>query len=362
MNQFLQYQFLDNSIQQYINVIGIIVLVLIIKKYFSKFITQIIFQSIGKSIDKSRRVDISKVLIKPLGFLILTFITIAAINNLNYPAAFEFKIYRVQFSDILNSFTNLVLIIILIWVLFRLVDFISIILEYKANETETQIDNQLVHFFRDFSKVILVVTSLFLILKFVFNKPIGNLLTGLSIVGAAIALSLKESLENLIASFIIFIDKPFTIGDIVKVNNFTGTIEKIGLRSTRIRTFEKTYISVPNKQMVDSIVDNLSMRLNRKALFQIELSLFTSSHQINKLIEELKKDLPSNEIESLNIFLLETGKNSHVIQIDYLTEPQILIEEYYAIKEKVNFKILLILEKENIELAATNNDIRFKRV
>lgn len=354
MNPFLQKQILDNSIQDYLQVLGIVLLVLIIKKYFSKFITQIIFSSIGRSIELEKRKEISRVLIKPLGFLVLVFITIVAFDKLNFPSAFQFKIYKLNIGEIINSLSNLTLIIIFIWVLFRLIDFISIILETKANATVSQIDNQLIFFFRDFSKVILVVISLLLILKFVFYKPIGNILTGLSIVGAAIALSAKESLENLIASFIIFIDKPFTIGDSVKVNNFSGTIEKIGLRSTRIRTLEKTYISVPNKQMVDSIVDNLSMRLNRKASFQIELSLLTPSSTLNSCLNKLKENLQLPEIENLYIFLFETGKTSHVIAIDYLTEPQISFEEFNTIKEKINFLILEILEQEKIELAATN--------
>ncbi len=361
MKQFLQQQFLDNSIQDYLNVIGIVLLVLFIKKYFSKFITQFILQIFTKSIEKEKKKEIAEVLIKPLGFLIFAFITIVSFDKLTFPSAFEFKIYRINFGELVNSLSNLTLIVILIWVLFRLIDFIAVILETKANQTDTQIDNQLIFFFRDFSKVLLIVISFLLVLKFVFYKPIGNLVTGLSIVGAAIALSLKESLENLIASFIIFVDKPFTINDIVKVNNFSGTIEKIGLRSTRIRTLDKTYISVPNKQMVDSIVDNLSMRLNRKALFQIELNLLTTTTELNKFLSQLKQSLQIPEIENLHIFLLETGKTSHVISIDYLTEPQITFEEFNAIKEKVNFLILEILEKDDIELAATNADIRIKK-
>src|SRR6478609_10892106 len=97
-----------------------------------------------------------------------------------------------------------------------------------------------------------------LLLRFTFHYDISKLVTGLSIVGAAIALATKESLENLIASFIIFFDKPFTTGDLVKVQNITGNVERIGLRSTRLRTGDKSYVTVPNKQMVDSILDNIS--------------------------------------------------------------------------------------------------------
>ena len=77
-------------------------------------------------------------------------------------------------------------------------------------------------------------------------------------------MSARESLENLIASFIIFFDKPFETGDTVKIKEFVGVVERIGLRSTRIRTFDKSLVAVPNKQMVDNILDNWSKRHSAK--------------------------------------------------------------------------------------------------
>ncbi|MGR9922062.1 mechanosensitive ion channel family protein, partial [Escherichia coli] len=91
--------------------------------------------------------------------------------------------------------------------------------------------------------------------------------------------------------FIIFFDKPFTVGDLVKVNGFSGTVEKIGLRSTRIRTLEKTFISVPNKQMVDTIVDNISLRTQRKAELKVEIDINANSQSITNLLSAIKQKL-----------------------------------------------------------------------
>ena len=115
------------------------------------------------------------------------------------------------------------------------------------------------------------------------------ILTSLGLAGAALALAAKESIENLIASFVIFFDKPFTAGDYLKVNNISGTVEKIGLRSTRIRMDQKTYVTFPNKQMVDSIVDNSTLRTQRKGELRLELSLSTPAKKVDGFIVSVRK-------------------------------------------------------------------------
>jgi MscS family membrane protein len=200
-----------------------------------------------------------------------------------------------------------------------------------------------------------------LMMKFAFNKSIGNLLTGLSIVGAAIALATRESMENLIASFIIFFDKPFVVGDLVKVNGFTGNIEKIGLRSTRIRTTEKTYISVPNKQMVDSIVDNMSLRTQRKAELKLEIDLAATAAQLQSLTDAIKQILTLPEIENKVVFLGETGKNAHIITVEFFTNAEQPIEAFNQLRQETNLQIINWMEQHGIILAASNTSVTVKQ-
>src|SRR6185369_10292037 len=125
--------------------------------------------------------------------------------------------------------------------------------------------DQLVPFLREAIKIIIGVFSFFFILGAVFHINIASLIAGLGIGGLAFALAAKETLENLLGSFTIFLDKPFVVGDVVKVGSAEGTIENIGFRSTRIRTLEKTLLTVPNKKMVDAELDNLTERVVRRA-------------------------------------------------------------------------------------------------
>ena len=357
MEKFLQQELLHNTIANYLYVLGTILLIFLFKRFISKYLAKLLYKIIAKAAKNIARQSFLDLVVHPLDLFLVMLISIIAFDKLNFPPEINFRIYHTSFSQLIDSVAAGTLIIIFIWLCLRVIDFIAMILEEKANLTSDQADNQLVVFFKDFFKVILVIIGILMILSFSFNKPVGNLLTGLSLVGAAIALATRESMENLIASFIIFFDKPFITGDLVKVNTFTGTIEKIGLRSTRIRTTDKTYISVPNKQMVDTIVDNITLRTQRKVELRLELELSATAQQLRALTPAIKTILEKTDIEHTVVYLMDTGKNAHIVAIDYYTTMQQSLEEFNTLREAINFEVIELLEKSNIELAAANTDV-----
>jgi MscS family membrane protein len=229
-------------------------------------------------------------------------------------------------------------------------------MEKRVATSREMKDDQLVIFFREFLKVILIIFCVLLIIRFVFNQDITNFLAGLSLAGAAIALAAKESLENLIASFIIFFDKPFSVGDLLKVNQVNGTVEKIGLRSTRIRTLEETYVTIPNKQMVDSVVDNLSLRNKRRAELILNLSLITPSAQLTQLVKKIDELLTNQKVTDKAVLLSDIKIDAYVIIIEYYTEV-ITISDFNLLKQQINFLILELLELEGVDIAGKDKPI-----
>lgn len=357
MNDFLDQVWLNNPVKHYLTVAGVIFFVILLKRFISRYLAGLLFRlvnKIWKDVDKKSFINL---LIQPLGFFLLILISIITLHKLVFPKDLNIDIYGYSIKEIIHSIATIVLVVSFIWLLLRIIDFIATILEKKANLTPDQTDNQLIVFFRDFFKVILSIIGIMMIMNYAFHLNVGSLITGLSIVGAAIALALRESLENLIASFIIFFDKPFTAGDLVKVLNVTGTVEKIGLRSTRIRTDQKTYVSVPNKQMVDSILDNLSLRTQRRGELKLEVGLTTNSNSIASLIEGIKKIVGITEVEDSHVVLSDITGQALIINIDYFTAP-VTINEFNAIKQQINLSILKLLEESGIELAGANTDIR----
>ncbi len=352
MNSILQYTFLDNTIKAYLIVFGVILFTIIIKKLISKYCAGLLYKLVGKAGKSLTKQHFLDLVLQPLEMFILLFVVFVSIDKLNFPTTFDFRIFKVTSREIVDSITSGLLVILFIRLCVRLIDFSALIIEQKADLSKDANDSQLIVFFKDFFKVIIVIIGVLLLLHFSFHKNISNLLTGLSIVGAAIALATRESLENLIASFIIFFDKPFTTGDVVKVLQFTGTVEKIGLRSTRIRTENKTYITVPNKQMVDSVVDNISLRTKRKAELKLEIDIHTTAVELSAFTTAIKNMLGAKDIiDSFQVLLVDTGKQSHVIDIDVFADVSQSNDTFNILKEEVNFEIIKIAEQLAIKFA-----------
>ncbi|RYY71630.1 MAG: mechanosensitive ion channel [Chitinophagaceae bacterium] len=357
--EFLDQIILDNTVRNLLIVAAVIGVVLLFKKILSRYIASgfyFIIQTIWKGVDQKQFVEL---VFKPMSWLLSITVALIALNRLNYPSAWEFSIMKVSFDTILEKIGIAIWVMSFIKLMLSVVSFIALMLSKRASLTADKTDDQLVTFFRDFFKVIIWIIGALLLLKTVFNQSVGYLLTSLSIVGAALALSAKESLENLIASFIIFFDKPFFVGDTLKVNSVTGTVERIGLRSTRIRTADKTLVTVPNKQMVDSIVDNWSMRSARRAEIKLELSDKITVEKTTAFIEDIKQLLEkykSNGINSYSVFLTEFNKSGAMILVEYFTAPDTMAT-FSQLKQQVNLALMELVHKDAIEMATTSSNL-----
>ena len=357
MNDFLDREFLNNPIRDYFWVLGVIFFVWLLNRVISRYIAILlckVFKRTWKTFDQQKFVDL---IIHPLGTFLVISVSIIAFYRLNFPELLNVTLYKYPLQKIILSIAIVIQVIAFTWLLLRLIDFIAAVLEARALKTRDQSDNQLIVFFRDFLKVLVGIVGAVMILKFAFSYKVGSLLTGLSIVGAAIALALRESLENLIASFVIFFDKPFTTGDTVKVQNIVGIVEKIGLRSTRIRSEQKTFVSVPNKQMVDSILDNHSLRTQQRNELQLQLSLDTPSDKLELLMKETRTYLSGiREIENFNVWFLDINVQAYVIQVEFLVRGA-YVQSFNAIKQQVNLFTLKKIESLQLKIAGSNKEV-----
>ncbi len=349
----------NNRVSDYLIVIGILLLVYILKKRASKNITLLVFFVFRKMGRKINEKEFFELVLEPIENFIVFLTAYLAFDNLVFPQEMKFKIHKLSFQKFLESAADLIVILLFFRMLLRVIDYISIVMEKKARQTEEQSDDQLVIFFRDFLKAIIIIICVLVLIRFVFHQDITKLLAGLSIAGAAIALAAKESIENLIASFIIFFDKPFSVGDFLKVNAVRGNVEKIGLRSTRIRTIDRTYATIPNKQMVDAIVDNLSLRNSWRVEMKLHLELKASSEMIKNFVSQLVANLDSFELTEKTVILSDIHSDAYIVHVEYYTT-MLTFADYNKVKQSINFMIVKTMENNELSMAGKDKLISMR--
>jgi MscS family membrane protein len=244
------------------------------------------------------------------------------------------------------------------WTILRSVDFVGIKLKDKAAQTESKVDDGLIPFAIDLTKVVIIIFALVIILGNVFGVNITALIAGLGVGGVAIALASKESIENLLGSFTIFFDKPFKVGDVITLGDVTGKVEKVGFRSTRIRTYGKSVVTVPNKNIINTELDNLGVRPVRRVKFNIGLTYDTSIEQIKNIVNDIQKlvdDHPMTNDDGRVRFLSFGSSSLDIMVLYYVNSPA--WEDLIDAQQKINYSIIEIVNKHNSEFAFPSTSI-----
>jgi MscS family membrane protein len=248
------------------------------------------------------------------------------------------------------------------WIFLKVIDFIGLILNKRAEATENKMDDQLIPFIIEIVKILTYAFALIIVMGNIFEVNITALATGLGIGGLALAMASKESLENLLGSFTIFFDQPFTVSDIVTVGSVTGVVEKVGFRSTRIRTFDKSLVTVPNKKMIDAELDNLGLRPVRRVKFNIGLTYETSSEQIKAIVTDIQEMINKHAKTNQDgrVRFQEFGSSSLDIMVMYFVDSP-KWEDLIDVKEDVNYKIMEIVKKHNSDFAFPSTTVYLQK-
>lgn len=197
-------------------------------------------------------------------------------------------------------------------VFYRLVGFLADYFGSRAQRTEGKLDDQLVPLVSKFAKVLVILIGVAYILTGL-GVDVSSYLVGVSIGGLAIALAAQDTLKNLFGSAMIFLDRPFQIGDWINYNGMDGTVEEVGFRSTRVRTFYNSIITVPNGKLADSHVDNYGMRIYRRYSTHITITYDTPPERIEVFIEglrEIVRNHPNTRKDYYEIHMNDLGASA----------------------------------------------------
>ena len=357
---------LGNTVKNYLLFIGILIVGLLFKRILSRMLSYVLFKIFGRLIDDSDPKIFISLLIRPVELLILFFVIYLAINQLSFPlneVVFSRQelvgkvktLYQVTLIQVIDKLFLFLFIFSAFWIFLRIIDFIAHIFSHRASLTDSKSDDQMVPFVQELSKILTIIFAIFVVMGSVFELNVATIIAGLGIGGIAVALAAQDTLQNLLGSFTIFADKPFVVGDLVRIDKYEGTIEKVGFRSTLLRTLDKTMVIIPNKKMVDSPLENLSLRNLRRMKFNVALQYSTSAPVMLKVSKEIEEYVNKHEATSNDTLVTfdSFGDAALNLQVQYFIQI-VDYNEYMKIRQEINYGIMEIVTRNGAQFAISS--------
>lgn len=175
-----------------------------------------------------------------------------------------------------------------VWTAFRLIDLLGKFLAAKAQQTDTRFDDLLVPLVTRSLKAFAVCIGIVVFAE-TFNFKIAGLLGGMGIGGVALAFAAKDTVANVFGSLTVLADRPFEIGDWIVTDKVEGSVETVGVRSTRVRTFYNSLVTVPNHILTTAVLDNMGQRRYRRIKTYLALQYDTPTDRIEAFCEGIRE-------------------------------------------------------------------------
>ena len=299
---------------------------------------------LGRSRDIDVVDDVERLLIKPFSLLVNILLWNVVIGILNLPQQ-PFNIHLwVSTAGIIA------LMLALAYCALHVVDVFAGIAGRAAAKTETRLDDQLVSPITKTVKIMLVLVLIASIMGQLGYSATG-LIAGLSIGGLALAFAAKDTLANVFGSILIFSERPFQIGDVVSINGVEGTVEEVGIRSTKIRQFDQTLSIFPNQTFTTTEIRNLSKRGARRIRFEVTVTQEATVSQLEEYVSSIQHLLEQRtDIHSDQILVRITKFDTTGLVVLVQTFTTVDFVEFMRIREEIMLSVRKLAEEQGLPL------------
>jgi MscS family membrane protein len=280
---------------QHIGILIIITLAFLLHKLLTFIFNRLLYEGASRlGYDRIVRPYLLPVA-KPLSMFVVFIMIMVLYPLLQMPVEVSFY-FNYAFRAILPFFAMLVF--------YKMVNVLGLYLEKLAGSSDTSLDNHVVPLIKKVLRVfVVIIGGLFILQNLDIN--ITALLAGISIGGLALALAAQDTLKNFFGSLMIFIDKPFSVGHWITSGELDGTVEEVGFRSTRIRTFRNSLTYVPNGKLADSTIDNHGLRQYRRFFMHIAITYDTPPDLIEVFVLGLRRIVDEHPKTRKDFYIVE---------------------------------------------------------
>jgi len=294
------------------------------------------------------------------------------ISALKAPIRFAFVLVAIHLffliifkeTQTIKNILNTLIVYDIFWAILSIAEALRGLAHKFAGRFSSDLSQEVGNFILTILKILISGVGLGAMLQ-VWGINVTALVASLGIGGLAFALAAKDAASNLFGSFSLLADKSIRIGEWIKVNGVEGTVEDIGMRTTKIRSFGKSLITVPNQIVANNPIENFSRRGVRRIKMRIGLTYSTSSEQLTSIVEEIKYMLHNHEHISQKETLLvnfESFGDSALNVFIYTFTSTSNWGKYLNIREDIHFKIMKIVESNNSSFAFPSQSIYIEEV
>jgi MscS family membrane protein len=259
---------------------------------------------------------------------------------------------------ILDAVVEVPLIVALAWVTIRLTDgLINRYIGSYAEQTESRLDDELVPIVSRMTNIAIISISGLVILDSI-GYDVTAIIASLGIGGVALAFAARKTLSDVFGGAHILSTKPFLVDDIIEVNDYAGTVEEIGLRSTILRDFDGRLVTIPNSTIADSVITNVSSEATRRAVYTLRLPYETDTEQMDRgleLLEDTVNGIDGVKAEQTCVHFWEYGESAMAVRLEYHIAA---IDRWRDVRDAVNRAIQTEFEAAGLEMALPTRSIR----
>lgn len=237
----------------------------------------------------------------------------------------------------------------------------STLIRKTREKSKKQMDDATIEFVLKIVRAIIYIIAGLIVLS-VLGINLNGLIAGLGISGLIVTLAAQDTAKNLFGGVVIFIDKPFAVGDWIQMENFEGTIEDITFRTTRIRTFENSLVNVPNSIISNASVINWSKMEKRRYKTNLCIERGTPLEKLQHVQQRIRIMLQERErvLDDSIIVKFDQITDNGINILIYTYTDSVSYESYLSEVEDINLKIMKILREENVTLAYDTKTIQMK--
>ncbi len=346
---------------------GLVLLVILVTMAAGR-IVQFAINSYAKRIAKKKGEAPLTLLLKALANPVYVAIFAAGIFLAKVPLFFDDENgIRTAISAGWTTIARVTLAIAAAYGLYRLVDVIEYYLNRLVGKTETKLDDMLVPIVRKALRITIAIIAVLLISENILGaEKVKSLLFSAGIGGIAVALAAKDTIANFFGSITIFTDRPFQMGELVKIDEHLGPVEEVGFRSTRIRTLQGHLVTIPNSVITNSSVENIGRRPFIRRTSNITITYDSGHTKAGKAVEIIKEvlanapELNTDPERPPRVYFSDFNDWSLNIYMSYWVKPPDYWL-YHQINEQVNLEIMKRFEAEQIEFAFPTQKLYVKK-